>query len=83
MPRTLDLASYKWLIGQLKGAREASGITQDALAKSLGRPQSFIAKTENLDRRLDVIEFIDLCLALEVDVGKLTQMAAKRTKRLK
>lgn len=81
MSRTLERASYKWLIGELKRVREDSGVTQSRLAMKLGRPQSFIAKIENLDRRLDVIEFIELCNALNTDPGKLSKQLAKRTKR--
>ena len=83
MPRTLDLAAYKWLIGQLKRNREEQGVTQALLAKKLDRPQSYIAKIENLDRKLDVIDFIQICNALDMDVGELSSLAAKRIRRYK
>lgn len=43
----------------LKKARKERGITQAQLSEALGRPQSFIAKIESGERRLDVVE---LCI---------------------
>ncbi|HBA7913030.1 TPA: helix-turn-helix transcriptional regulator, partial [Escherichia coli] len=47
---------YRMVIRTLREARIDSNITQDALAKAFGRPQSFIAKVESGERRLDVVE---------------------------
>lgn len=67
---------YQRVIAALKQARKAQGITQMQLAEALGRPQSFIAKIESGERRLDVVEFVNLArlvgLALE-DVLKEIQ----------
>jgi len=57
---------YRMLIGALRDARKAAGLTQQQLAAQLGRPQSFIAKVEGCERRLDVVEFLHLCRALGV-----------------
>ncbi|WP_318528217.1 hypothetical protein [Mesorhizobium sp. J8] len=37
----------------------------------LGRPQSFVAKYEGGERRLDVIEFLDVAAALDADPCKI------------
>ncbi|MEK6746129.1 MAG: helix-turn-helix transcriptional regulator [Pseudomonadota bacterium] len=42
-------------------ARINSGLTQKQLADKLGKPQSFVAKYEGGERRIDVIEFIEVC----------------------
>lgn len=42
-------------------ARVDAGLTQQQLADKLGNPQSFVAKYEGGERRLDVIEFIEVC----------------------
>jgi len=48
-------------------AREASGLTQVELAARLSKPQSFVSKFERGDRRLDVVEFLEIARALEID----------------
>jgi transcriptional regulator with XRE-family HTH domain len=53
------------------GARKAAGLTQHALALRLKKPQSFIAKYEGGERRLDVVEFIAVARALGAEPLKL------------
>ena len=52
-------------------ARKSAGLTQQQLAKRLHRPQSFVAKYEGGERRLDVVEFIAISHALGADPLKL------------
>ncbi|EKK5221830.1 helix-turn-helix domain-containing protein [Cronobacter sakazakii] len=58
---------YQLVIKALRDARIACGITQQEVASAFGRPQSFIAKVESGERRLDVVEFIRFCRAVNVD----------------
>ncbi|AXC87614.1 XRE family transcriptional regulator [Salmonella bongori] len=58
---------YQMVIKALREARVAGHITQEELGKALGRPQSFIAKVENGERRLDIIEFVHLCRLVGID----------------
>ena len=51
-------------------ARRDAGLTQVALAKKLGRPQSFVSKFERGERRLDVAEFLDVARALGIDAAR-------------
>jgi transcriptional regulator with XRE-family HTH domain len=51
----------------LVAARDRAGLTQHKLAKRLGKPQSFVAKYEGGERRLDVIEFIVIARAIGAD----------------
>ena len=53
------------------GARKAAGLTQHALARLLKKPQSFVAKYEGGERRLDVVEFIAIARALGADPLRL------------
>jgi transcriptional regulator with XRE-family HTH domain len=53
------------------GARKAAGMTQHTLARLLKKPQSFVAKYEGGERRLDVVEFVAIARALGADPLKL------------
>jgi transcriptional regulator with XRE-family HTH domain len=59
------------LCALMVGARKAAGLTQHALALRLKKPQSFVAKYEGGERRLDVLEFIVISRALGADPLKL------------
>ena len=52
-------------------ARKDAGLTQQALARRLNRPQSFVAKYEGGERRLDVVEFVAVVRAIGADPVKL------------
>jgi transcriptional regulator with XRE-family HTH domain len=45
--------------------RKSKGVTQQELADRMDRPQSYIAKVETGERRLDVVEFVDWLKALD------------------
>jgi transcriptional regulator with XRE-family HTH domain len=62
----------------LIAARDKAGLTQHTLAKRLGKPQSFVAKYEGGERRLDVIEFVVIARAIGADpVPILRSLTAK------
>ena len=44
--------------------RLESNLTQEEVALRLNKPQSFVSKYESGERRLDIIELIDVCKAL-------------------
>lgn len=71
MQKSLRSPEYARLVALLAATREAAGVRQQELAKQLGRPQSFIAKYEGGERRIDVIEFITIARALGADPVKL------------
>lgn len=58
---------YQKLIKELIRIRELKKITQVEVASSLQKPQSYVAKVENLDRRLDIIELIDWVRVLNLN----------------
>ena len=59
---------YKRLIQELIYIRELKKITQVELAASLKKPQSYVAKVENLDRRLDILELSDRLSVLDISI---------------
>jgi transcriptional regulator with XRE-family HTH domain len=62
--RTMSDPDYVELIAALRRLREERGLAQAALAQLLGRPQSFVAKYETCERRLDVLDLLRICRAL-------------------
>jgi transcriptional regulator with XRE-family HTH domain len=52
-------------------ARKNAGLTQHELAKRLNKPQSFVAKFEGGERRIDVVEFVTICQAIGTDSAKI------------
>lgn len=46
-------------------ARRKKGLTQVDVAALLDKPQSFVSKYESGERRLDVVEFLEVCKSLK------------------
>jgi transcriptional regulator with XRE-family HTH domain len=73
---------YQLVIKILRDARIEKGITQAKLAETLRRPQSFIAKVENGERNLDVVEFALIAQLLGVDAGAVMERIGGRVEPL-
>jgi len=65
--KTLGSERHKALINLLIEAREKAGLTQTELAEKIGEYQSFVARLESGQRRVDVVEFLELAEALGFD----------------
>ncbi len=65
--KTLGTKRHQALIALLVEKREAKGLTQMDLAAKLGEYQSFVARLESGQRRVDVIEFLELSEILGFD----------------
>ena len=70
MQKTIHAAAYVELIDWLRSCREKKGISMRKLAGELDVPHSWIAKVEQLERRLDVMEYVRLCHGIGVDPNK-------------
>lgn len=68
--KSLRSPAHVRLLELLLAAREKAGLTQQQLADRLGKPQSFISKYEGGERRIDVIEFIAIADALDMDAAR-------------
>ena len=64
MPRSRRSPQYARLTQLLTEARLAAGLTQVELAQRLRRPQSYVSKFEAGERRLDVVEFLEVADAI-------------------
>lgn len=71
MTRSIFTKKYKHLCHLLIQVKESQGLTQARIAERLNRPQSFVSKYENGERRLDVIEFLEVAAALGVEAESL------------
>lgn len=67
MPNGASDIRYRRLLARLIEARTAAGLSQGEVARRLGRPQQFVSRYELAGRRLDIIEYIDVALALGLD----------------
>ncbi len=74
---------YQQIIHSLRKARITKGITQTELAEALDKPQSFVAKVENGEKRLDVIEFMHIAQLLDCDPLKLLKQLKINYKSIK
>lgn len=73
MKKSIYSERYNALKDALIEARKSSGVTQQQLAEKLDKPQSFVAKYENGERRLDMAEFITIAEELGADPQKLLE----------
>ena len=71
MKKSIYSAKQKILCDLLAKGRKAAGLTQIQLAAKLGKPQSFVAKFEGGERRLDFIELIEVADTLGLDISLL------------
>lgn len=56
MPDTIRTKEYGRFIEKIKKARNEAGLRQIDVAKLLKRPQSYIARVESGEHRLDILE---------------------------
>ena len=82
MQKTLHTKEYKRLTSWLKSKRIERGLTVRELADKLGVAHSFVGKVEQCERRLDIVEYVNYCEALEEPaLGGLKVIAANSTSR--
>lgn len=61
----------------LSNYRKEANLTQQNLAEKLNKPQSFVSKYESGERRLDLIEFLEVSEALQFDVSEFIKKLQK------
>jgi len=76
--KTLRSPEHRALCALLVAARRKAGLNQTELADRLSKPQSFVAKYEGGERRLDVIEFLAVSRALGADPQRLLRDLMKK-----
>jgi len=77
MPKSLNSPRHELVKSALIEQRKAAGMSQTEVAVRLGRPQSYIAKIEGGERRVDIVELIDLAQVIGLDLVALIRDAGK------
>lgn len=77
MPASIYHRNYETLRAAMVAARKAAGLTQVQMAERLQVGQSFVSKMERGDSYVDVMAFLDWCLACGVLPGALLDPIAR------
>lgn len=75
--KSISRKEYKALIQSLVEARKKANVSQKELSQALGWSQPEISKYEHFVRRLDMVEFIDICRALKINYKTLIDRECK------
>lgn len=59
------------MVSVLAAARQSAGVTQRALAPSLGKAASHVQRIEGGQRRLDLLEFYQIAKLLKLESARL------------
>ena len=79
MAKAQHAQRYRQLPGFLRKLREEAGLTQRELAGKLRTTHVFVHKSEVGERRVDVAEFMDWCVACGAD----PEQAFRQLRRLR
>jgi len=81
MQKSVHSPAYRAFRQFLREAREESGVTQVQLAERLAESQDFVSKCERGVRRLDVVELVQWCRALDVPFPEFAEDLERLVKR--
>jgi transcriptional regulator with XRE-family HTH domain len=69
---------YIEFIARLRTARKSKNLSQKEVGELLNKPQSFVSKVETCERRLDVIEAAEWCVALGLALDEALPPSVKK-----
>lgn len=75
----LHTDEHRRLVRALATLRMEAGLTQEELAKRVGADQSYVAKYEGGQRRLDVVEFMRIIAAIGADPHQIIALVWPKT----
>lgn len=78
MPKRTDRKAKAVLLELLSEIREEANLTQEELAKRLGRYQPFVSRYETGERRLDILELREVSAACGVTLPEFVQRLESR-----
>ncbi|MBQ8367629.1 MAG: helix-turn-helix transcriptional regulator [Alphaproteobacteria bacterium] len=76
-PKSIFDKRYKKLVSELVSIRKEKNISQRELANMANVSHCYIGRTEICERRLDLIEFIDLCKVLGLSKKEMLDLIQK------
>nr|WP_232272161.1 helix-turn-helix transcriptional regulator [Thiosulfatihalobacter marinus] len=77
--KTIRSKGQEALCQALVDARNKAGLSQQQLAARLKRPQSFVARLESGERRIDVVEFTVLARVIGFDKDEVLSIVEAAT----
>jgi transcriptional regulator with XRE-family HTH domain len=80
MAKTVHSDAEAHLRALLRDARRRAGLTREQTAAKLGQHQSFVARYEGGERRIDVVEFVRIARVLGADPLKLFRSVLERVR---
>ena len=81
MEKSVFTANYKAFLRLLKQQRQRAGLTQQQIADRIGQSQSFVSKCERGERRIDFVEMMAFCDALEIHFAEFCTEFERAIKR--
>jgi transcriptional regulator with XRE-family HTH domain len=73
---------HRQLVALLRELRREAGLTQVEVAERLGRPQSYVSKYEQGQRRVDLVDLRAVCNVLGVDLVEVVRRYDARLPRV-
>ena len=77
MKKSIYTKQQQVLTTLLRDLRVEAGLTQEDLAKLIGKDQTFVSKYESGGRRLDVLELREICQVLGIGLDKFIRQLEK------
>ena len=69
MDKVIYSEDHKYIVEQLKKARQEASLDQKKVAKLLGKTQSYVSKIESGQRRIDVIQLKEFAKIYKKDLN--------------
>lgn len=76
--KTIYSPEYRRLVDSVRAQRRKLKLRQEDVAQRLGVSRNWISKVEIHEKRLDVLEYVELCRALELDPAEGLRLLKER-----
>ena len=69
MTKAIYSKDHKYIVEQLKKARQEAGLEQEQVAKKLKKTQSYVSKIESGQRRIDIVTLKEFAKTYRKDIS--------------